>query len=374
MRTAWRRAGACVLVAAMACATLGIGLPVPSASAEDEGSTGTLFGTGSISQLTQQVQQLTQAVQQITQYIGGIYQSAARTLFGGIPGTLPAVFSNGVTSIFSAATWLQQLSSLIQNSIARSQSTVASEWGSEWGMAPDYTYSSQNVAQQLENIAGSVGGSASQWVSAISHNLAAAPAPQPGTPQASATVLSGQSQDFAARSHALQQSQVSAIATQANAQSAAEQAQQVALQATQDTTPQQDAEASSGVSRQAGVALETAPSTRAAVEVMGAAITQQQAYQQATLAAIASRLDALLTQQAQVALILSQAVAATGTASGLIAQQLEQQLEDQAQAAATHRQAQLGAISGVSGELQYLSQAPRDGTLDTFLTDLGGLR
>jgi hypothetical protein len=333
--------------------------------AEDTGSGGGgISQQDTLTQLTQTVQQLTQQVQQVVQLIGNVYQRATGGIFG----------SGGGTSLFSASSWLAQLQQWLTSTLNQTTGSVWSEWGSEWGQAPDYGYSTGTIAQELQQIASTLPSSVSQWVTTLAARLQTAPAPQPGTPQASATQLAQQEPTFAARTHAVQQSQVGATAAQATAQAAAEQAQQVAQQATQDQTPQAEASASGAAAQDAQAALQGAPSTRAAVEVMGAALTQQQSQLAQQNAAMAARLDALLTQQAQVALILSQTVAAAGTATGVVAQQLEQQLEDQAQAAASEQQSQVGATGGIASELQYLNQAPQDGTLDKFLTDLGQLR
>lgn len=344
---------------------------LPVAWAEDAGNGGGSAQQDSLSQLTQTVQQLTQQVQQVVQFIQTIYQQAAGGIFGHFGGVPSA---SGGTSPFSASSWLAQLQQWTTNTAGQTAGSVWSEWGSEWGQAPDYSYSTGTIVQELQQIAATLPSSVSQWVNGLAARLQGAPAPQAGTPQASATQLAQGEPTFAARAHAVQQSQVAATAAQATAQAAAQQAQQVAQQVTQDQTPQAEASASGAVAQDAQAALQSAPSTRAAVEVMGAALTQQGAQQAQQLAAMAARLDALLTQQAQVALILSQTVAASTTATGVVAQQLEQQLEDQAHAAASDQQAQAGAVGGIMTELQYLNQAPQDGTLDKFLGDLDQLR
>jgi len=339
---------------------------------EGGGGNGGASQADSLTQLTNTVQQLAQQVSQVVNVVQNLWNVASGSLFRGLGSSIPSF--GGGTSSFSPTSWLSQISQWAQGELGQSQSSTWSEWGSEWGTTPDYNYSAGTIAPELQQISSTVGGSAGQWVATLAARLIGAPTPQPGTPQYAATALAQQNPDFAARTHAVQQAQVGATATQATAQAAVEQVQQVAQTATQDTTPHDALASSTQTAQAAQGALESAPSTRAAVSVMGAALAQQQVDLAAQNAAMSDRLDALLTQQAQVALILSQAVAATGTATGVLAQQMEQQMEDQAQSAVSDQQAQVGAIRGIGAELQYLNQAPQDGTLDQFLSKLKGLR
>lgn len=339
---------------------------------EGGGGNGGASQGDSLTQLTNTVQQLAQQVSQVVNVVQNLWNVASGSLFRGLGSSIPS-FGGGASG-FSPTSWLSQIGQWSQGELGYSQSSTWSEWGSEWGTTPDYNYSSGTIASELQQIAANLGGSAGQWVSTLASRLISAPAPQPDTPQYAATALAQQSPDFAARTHAVQQAQVGATATQATAQAAVEQVQQVAQSATQDTTPHDALASSTQTAQTAQGALESAPSTRAAVSVMGAALAQQQVDLAAQNAAMSDRLDALLTQQAQVALILSEAVASTGTTTGVLAQQMEQQMEDQAQSAASDQQAQSGAMTGIASEMQYLNQAPQDGTLNQFITKLGNMK
>jgi len=195
-----------------------------------------------------------------------------------------------------------------------------------------------------------------------------APAPVPGTPQASSTAAATINPVFAGREHAVQEAQVAATATQAAAQAAAEQAQQAAALATADATPQAMAQASQQTAQTTATAEVSAPSTRAAVEVMAAALTQQNAQAAAQQAALAARLDALVTQQAQIATQLSLVVAGLASASGLLSQQLTQQLEETAQGAAAMQDNMAGAGSALAGQLNFIGSGGDPAALDQFLS------
>jgi hypothetical protein len=122
------------------------------------------------------------------------------------------------------------------------------------------------------------------------------------------------------------------------------------------------------IANQTAAAVQSAPSTRAAVEVMAAALTQQQAQAMAQQAAIAARLDALITQQTQLASLLSDTVAGLATTTGLLSQQLTQQLETEAQGNMTSQDATAGAVSGLAGELSFLTQGGDPAGFGQFLT------
>jgi hypothetical protein len=254
------------------------------------------------------------------------------------------------------AIWLGQIQRWLLTTLTWAGSATWSEWGSEWGEDPDYTYSTGTVAGELSQIAQAVPGNVQQWLENLIQALRQAPPPRRGTPQGAATQIAHSDGVFGARAHSVQQSQVAATAVQAVAQAAAEQAQEVAQNAISDTTPQDLAAAAAQIAQTTASAVQSAPSTRAAIEVMAAALTQQLAQQIAEQAAVASRFDALLTQQAALATEISQAVAGLATASGLLAQQLTQDLEDQAQAAYQKQDIVSGGFGGLAGELHFLAQ------------------
>ena len=286
--------------------------------------------------------------------------------------TLPLIQSN--TPFVSwqdlMAIWLDQIQRWLYTTLTWAGSAAWSEWGSEWGEAPDYTYSTGTVAGELSQIAQGLPASVQQWLQALIQTLRQAPPPQRGTPQGTATQVAQSDSVFAARAHSVQQSQVAATATQAVAQAAAEQVQEIAQRATSDTTPQDMAAAAAQIAQTTASAVQSAPSTRAAVEVMAAALTQQMAQEIAGQAATASRFDALLTQQAALATEISQAVAGLATASGLLAQQLTQALEDQAQSTYQKQDIASGGFGGLASELHFLARGGDQQGLSQFL---GGL-
>ncbi len=263
--------------------------------------------------------------------------------------------------------FLSQIQEWLSGALNWAGSAAWSEWGSEWGQAPDYNYSIGTIAAELSQIAQALPGNVQQWLQALIQSLRQAPAPQPGTPQSASTQVANSDTVFGARAHSVQQSQVAAIAAQAVAQAAAEEAQEAAQQATSDTTPQDVADAAAQIAQLTASAVESAPSTRAAVEVMAAALTQQMAQQIAGQAAIAARLDALLTQQAALATEISQAVAGLATASGLLAQQLTQELEDQAQSGYQKQDIVTGGFGGLASQMRFLAQGGDPGGLAQFL-------
>ena len=133
------------------------------------------------------------------------------------------------------------------------------------------------------------------------------------------------------------------------------------------------AQASQQTAQTTATAEVSAPSTRAAVEVMAAALTQQNAQAAAQQAALAARLDALVTQQAQIATQLSLAVAGLASASGLLSQQLTQQFEETAQGATAMQDNMVGAGSALAGQLNFIGQGGDPAALDQFLsTPLSG--
>jgi hypothetical protein len=106
---------------------------------------------------------------------------------------------------------------------------------------------------------------------------------------------------------------------------------------------------------------------------MAAALTQQNAQAAAQQAALAARLDALVTQQAQIATQLSLAVAGLASASGLLSQQLTQQFEETAQGATAMQDNMVGAGSALAGQLNFIGQGGDPAALDQFLsTPLSG--
>jgi hypothetical protein len=302
-------------------------------------------GGDALTQVAQSVAQLAQQVSQIAQMVGTILTQGVGRLFGGLGGTLPGGW--GIPQLPTSA-WLTQLAQWVTAIVGQAQSAIWSEWGSEWGQAPDYSYSTTQIAAELERIAAVLPANIAQWVGALAARLAQAPAPVPGTPQASSTAAATINSVFAGREHAVQEAQVASAATQTAAQAAAEQAQQAAALATADATPQAMAQASQQTAQTTATAEVSAPSTWVAVEVMAAALTQQNAQAAAQQAALAARLDALVTQQAQIATQLSLAVAGLASASGLLSQQLTQQLENTAQDAAAMQDNMAGAGSALA--------------------------
>ncbi len=338
-----------------------IGLaPLRVAFAEDTGSGGGSSGgdqatslAQAVQQIAQQVQQVVQAVQQLATFATSIFSRTAGSVFG--PGGTPWFAGGGPSGGGSAmAPWLAQLQQLM-GALSQAQSAVWTEFGSEWGQAPDYTYSTGTIAAELQQIASQLPGRVGQWVAQLAQRLASATAPAPRTPQWDATQIAGTDATFAARAHAVQQAQVATTAVQAEAAAAAQQSQQLAQQVTQDTTAQDAASAAQQIAQQTASAVQSAPSTRAAVEVMAAALTQQQAYAIAAQAATTGRLDALITQQAQTATQLADAVAGLGTVSGLLSQQLTQALEDDARSAVGANDSVAGTATGLVSELRFIA-------------------
>lgn len=266
--------------------------------------------------------------------------------------------------------FLAQIQAWLSSALNWAGTAAWSEWGSEWGQAPDYAYSIGTIAAELSQIAQAIPGDVQQWLQALIQSLKQAPVPQPGTPQSASTQVANADVVFGARAHSVQQSQVAAIAAQAVAQAAAEQAQAAAQMATLDTTPQDAADASTGIAQLTADAVASAPSTRAAVEVMAAALTQQMAQQTAGQAAVASRLDALLTQHAAIAAEISQVVAGLATASGLLAQQLTQELEDQAQSGFQKQDIVTGGFGGLASQIRFFAQGGDGQGLVQFLNGL----
>ena len=317
--------------------------------------------------LTQVVQILTQLSQSISQITSGAWAQSLGQLLAGGSGISPISGSSPYGGL------LGLLRQWLAGPLSAAQLAMWNEWGSEWGQAPDYSYSTGTIASALQQIGGLAGGSAQQWLTALASALQHAPAPAPNSPQAAATALAQQDPVFGGRAHSVQQSQVVAMSTAAVAQAAAEQVGQVAQQATSDTTPSDTAAAAQQIAQQTGAAVQSAPSTRAAVEVMAAGLAQEVSQQVTSQAALASRLDALITQQAQLATVLSQTVAGLGSVSGLLAQELDQQLEDQAQDAVGAQDSQAGALSGLSAELAFLGQSPSSNSFNQFLSGLAQL-
>jgi len=185
----------------------------------------------------QALTQLAQQVSQIAQMVGAILSQGAGRLFRGLGGTLPGGW--GIPQLPTSA-WLTQLAQWVTAILGQAQAAVWSEWGSEWGQAPDYSYSTTQIATELERIAVALPADIAQWVGALAARLAQAPAPVPGTPQASSTAAATINSVFAGPEHAVQEAQVAATATQAAAQAAAEQAQQAAALATAGRDPAGD--------------------------------------------------------------------------------------------------------------------------------------
>jgi hypothetical protein len=409
--SAGRAVCALCLIAALAALAPAAALADDLGTGSGTGAQGTL---GQLGQLAQTVQQLSQTVQQMTQAIGGIYQVVSSGILGGLGGIgniLGGLGSGGIGNIlgglggggignilgglggifgigglggggtppllgggvqlhlpsFSPTSWLSAIQQILAAITGQNDTYVADEWGAEWGMAPDYSYSSGVVASELRTLAGQLKGSGAQFLTAIANALGSAPAPQPGTPQWSSSNLASASPDFAAQAHAVGQSQAGALGAQGISQSAADKANEIAQSASSDTTPQDAATASQAVANVTQEALAAAPSTRAAVVVMGTALAEQQAEQAAQNAALAARLDALLAQQAQLALQLSQVSAGLSAVAGLEAQQVEKQLEAEAAGADLTTLGSTGALQGVLGAFNTMVQAPQTGNLDTFL-------
>jgi hypothetical protein len=334
---------------------------------EDGGGVGGTTGGDALTQVAQAVTQLAQQVAQIAQMVGAILTQGAGRLFGGPGGTPPIIGSGWGIPQLPTSAWLNQLAQWVTAILGQAQSAVWSEWGSEWGQAPDYAYSATQIAAELERIATALPADIARWVEALAARLVQAPAPTPGTPQASSTAAATINPVFAGREHAVHQAQVAATATQAAAQAAAEQAQQAAALATADATPQAMAQASQQTAQTTATAESSAPSTRAAVEVMAAAVTQQNAQAAAQQAALAARLDALVTQQAQLATQLSLAVAGLASASGLLSQQLTGQLEETAQGAAAMQDNMTSAGTALAAQLNFIGRGGDAASLDRFL-------
>jgi hypothetical protein len=353
---------AAALLPSLSAASAGAGPPpiraVPSALTLVVAQAGDL-GTEAPDALT--LTQIGQLLTQINQTLTRIQKTVGSILTGGF--RLPSAPGQNLI-----AGWLGQIQQWLSTALNWAGSAAWTEWGSEWGQAPDYNYSIGTIAAELSELARTLPGTAQQWLQALTQSLRQAPAPQAGTPQNSSTQIASTNAVFGARAHSVQQSQVAATAAQAVAQAAAEQVREVAQQATEDTTPQDMADAAAQIAQLTASAVQSAPSTRAAIEVMAAAITQQMAQQIAGQAAIASRLDALLTQQAALATEISQAVAGLATTSGLLAQQLTQELEDQAQSAYQRQDVVTGGFGGLASEMRFLAQGGDPQGLSQFLS------
>jgi len=360
---------------ALVCVAAILGVLCPSPGLADDGGGGSNSSGDQITQLAQtvqqlaqQVQQVVQAVQQVTNFAGALFNQASGSLFGA--GGIPSLLSGGAgaSSALPTGAWLAQLQQWVTGALFQAGNSVWTEFGSEWGQAPDYTYSTTQISQELQQVAAEYPGQVGQWVAQLAQRLASAPAPQMRTPQWDAGQVAQTNPTFANRADAVQQAQVASTATQADAQATAQQSQQVALQSTSDTTAQAAAAAAQQIAQDATAAVESAPSTRAAVEVMAAALTQQQAEAIASQAAIASKLDALVTQQAQVATALADTVAGLGTVSGLLSQQLTQALEDQGQGAVTSQDTIAGAATGLAAELDFVGNGGDQASFNNFFT------
>jgi hypothetical protein len=380
--------------AALAVATT-LALWAP-ALADDLGGSGGAPPTGTLTQLTQTVQQLAQQVRQVVQVVGqvtnfasGIFSGIAGTLFGGAGGVLGGlggalgglggIFGGGgpgavigaalhLPSRLPVSSWLDEITRMVTAALFQTGNSVWSEFGTEWGQAPDYAYSTGTIADQIQALAGQFSGQVSDWLSQLAARLRSAPQPQPYTPEWSASYRAANDPAFAARAHGVEQAQVAATASQAQAMDSAQRLRDIANSATSDTTPQDAAQAAAQIAQETAAAVQAAPSTRAAVEVMAASLTQQQAQALAAQAAIASRLDALITQQAEIGLELADAVAGLGTVTGLLSQSLTQALQDQAQSDINFSNAAAGSVSGLVGELTFIGQGGDSQGLEQFLT------
>jgi hypothetical protein len=304
--------------AALAVATT-LALWAP-ALADDLGGSGGAPPTDTLTQLTQTVQQLAQQVRQVVQVVGqvtnfasGIFSGIAGTLFGGAGGVLGGlggalgglggIFGRGgpgavigaalhLPSRLPVSSWLDEITRMVTAALFQTGNSVWSEFGTEWGQAPDYAYSTGFIADQIQALAGQFSGQVSDWLAQLAARLRSAPQPQPYTPEWSASYRAANDPAFAARAHGVEQAQV----------------------------------------------------------------------------AIASRLDALITQQAEIGLELADAVAGLGTVTGLLSQSLTQALQDQAQSDINFSNAAAGSVSGLVGELAFIGQGGDSQGLEQLLT------
>ena len=215
-----RRQGMALMLAVLLIVTV-IAVAHPAAAIEEAGGVGGATGGDALTQVVQAVTQLAQQVSQIAQMVGAILTRGVGRSFGGLGGTLPGLGGAWGISQLPTSAWLTQLAQWVTAILGQAQSAVWSEWGSEWGQAPDYAYSATQIAAELERIAAALPANIAQWVEALAARLAQAPAPVPGTPQASSTAAATINPMFAGREHAVQEAQVAATATQAAAQAAA---------------------------------------------------------------------------------------------------------------------------------------------------------
>lgn len=339
----------------------------PITLAEDNGS-GVLYQRSDpITQLTQTVQQLAQTVQQLTGFVGAIFNRTNGSMFGA-GGTPPFLGSGPGLPSLPVGSWLTELEQWITGALSQAANSVWTEFGTEWGQAPDYTYSTTQIVAELQQLAAQFPGQVGQWLAQLAQRLASAAAPVERSPQWDAGQVVQTNPTFANRAHAVQQAQVASTGSQAQAQAIAQQSHDLAQQATADSSAQNAAAAAQQIAQQTAVAVQSAPSTRAAVEVMAASLTQLQAQAIVGQAAIASKLDALITQQAQIAAQLAGAIGSLGTVSGLLSQQLTQALENQAQSSVTTQDTISGAATGIAGQLNFIANGGDHQSFSDFFT------
>jgi hypothetical protein len=348
-------------------ATLGLFRPGTVLAEDDLGASGIPQASDQITQLTQTVQQLVQTVQQLTGFVGTIFSQASGSLFG--PGGTPPFLGSvpGVPSL-PFGSWLGQLQQWLSNVLYQTGSVVWTEFGTEWGQAPDYVYSTTQIVSEIQQLATQLPGQVGQWLAQLAQRLASAAAPLERMPQWDAGQVVQTNPTFASRAHAVQQAQVASTAAQAEARVVAQQSHDLAQQATSDTSAQSAAGAAQEIARETAAAVQSTPSTRAAVEVMAASLTQQQAQAISAQATIASKLDALITQHAQLAAQLAGAVGGLGTVSGLLSQQLTQSLENQAQSSVTTQDTISGAAAGIAGQLNFIANGGDQQSFNDFFT------
>jgi len=365
MRHEARHGARTVIAIALIAASVGLCWP-QFALGEDAGSGASFQPSDPITQLTQTVQQLAQTVQQLTGFVSAIFSRTAGSLFGP-GGTPPFIGSGSGLPSLPVSSWLAALQQWT-NTLGQAANFVWTEFGTEWGQAPDYTYSTTQIVAELQRLAAQFPDQVGQWLAQLAQRLAGAPAPLMRTPQWDAGQVVQTNPIFANRAHAVQQAQVASTATQAQAQETAQQAQDVAQQATADTTAQGAAVSAQQIAQQTAAAVQSAPSTRAAVEVMAAPLALQQAQSVTAQAAIASKLDALITQHAQLATQFAGAVAGLGTIAGLLSQQLTQALESQAQSSTTTQDTISGAATGIAGQLNFIVGGGDATAFNNFMT------
>ena len=181
-----RRQGVALMLAALLVVTV-TAVAHPAGAIEEAGSVGGTTGSDALTQVVQAVTQLAQQVSQIAQMVGAILTQGAGRLFGGPGGTPPIIGSGWGIPQLPTSAWLNQLAQWVTAILGQAQSAVWSEWGSEWGQAPDYAYSATQIAAELKRIAAALPADIARWVEALAARLVQAPAPTPGTPQASST-------------------------------------------------------------------------------------------------------------------------------------------------------------------------------------------